>query len=386
MISNRVALILSDINAFRLIPGIRRVASSGRDYWMVDISRPINEIKRLIQQWKPQGLIIEWMPFVTEHLLDIGIPSVVTVGEAENLELPSVDVDDQRVGMLAASHLLGLSLNRFAFLGDSTDYSRQRERAFRHRIESKGYECHSFFLTSHTVRKYIEHWHESHPGLIQWIKDLPKPIGIFAAHDPSGRLLAESCRSVSIRIPEEVAIIGANNDHHVCGMTYPALSSIEIPWETIGYETALLMEKYLENPDSVPNTPLLVSPTRVVPRRSSDFLSVSNPTLARALEYIHEHACNGIRVVDVVDNIHVSRRSLEREFRSVLGRSMHDEIIHTRIDRAKELLGRADLSIDQISEYCGFGRNERFTVNFRSWEQCTPRDFRKRLRSSNSTA
>ena len=380
MASDRVALILSEINAFRLIPGIHRVAASGRDYWMVDISRPINVIKRLINQWKPQGLIIEWTPFVTEHLLELGIPSIVTVGEPDNLEIPSVDVDDHRVGTLAASHLLGLSLHQFAFLGDSTDYSRQREQAFRARIESQGFECFTYFLASNKVRKYIEHWHESDTELVQWLRNLPKPIGIFAAHDPSGRMLAESCRAESIRIPDEVAIIGANNDHHVCGMTYPPLSSIEIPWEIIGYNTALRMEKYLEDPDSVPNTPLLIPPSRVVPRRSSDFLSVSDPVLASALAYIHEYACSGIRVVDVVDNLHVSRRYLEREFRSVLGRSIHDEIIQTRVNHAKELLARPDLSIDQISEYCGFGRNERFTVNFRKLEQCTPRDFRKHLR------
>lgn len=379
MTSNRVALILSDINSYRLIPGIHRVASQGRDYWMVDISRPINEIKKLIHQWKPQGLIIEWMPFVTEHLLDLGLPSIVAIGDPEGLALPCVDVDDSRVGDLAASHLLGLSLKQFAFLGELTDYSRQREQAFRARIESEGYECHSYFRAFHTARKYIEHWHESETGLIRWIHELPKPIGIFAAHDPSGRLLAESCRSESIRIPEEVAIIGANNDHHVCGMTYPPLSSIEIPWDTIGYETAQLMERYLEDPGSVPHQPLLVPPTRVVPRRSSDFLSVSNPTLARALGYINEHACNGIRVIDMVNDLNVSRRSLEREFKKILDRTIHDEIIRTRIDRAKELLARADLSVDQIAEYCGFGRNERFTINFKKWENCTPRDYRKSL-------
>ena len=129
MISNRVALILSDINSYRLIPGIHRVASTGRDYWMVDFNRPISEIKSLIQQWKPMGLILESQPFVTEQLLKLGLPSVVTVGEADELNVPSVDVDDARVGELAASHLMGLDLHQFAFLGESTEYSRQREAA-----------------------------------------------------------------------------------------------------------------------------------------------------------------------------------------------------------------------------------------------------------------
>ena len=230
------------------------------------------------------------------------------------------------------------------------------------------------------VRKYIEHWHEAEVELVDWLKALPKPIGIFAAHDPSGRLLAETCRSESIRIPEEVAIVGANNDNHVCGMTYPPLSSIEIPWDHIGYETALLMERLMEDPASVSNEPVLIPPTRVVPRRSSDFLSVANPMLARALEYIHEHACNGINAKELVDQLRIPRRTLERTFRKILGRSIHEEIIRTRLDHAKELLARPDLSIDQVAEYSGFGRNERFSVNFRQWEGTTPREYRQRLR------
>jgi len=381
MTSKRVALILSDINSYRLIPGIHRVASTGRDYWMVDFNRPIAEIKNLIREWKPTGLILEWQPFITEQLLKLNIPSIVTIGEAEGLNVPCVDVDDARVGELAASHLMGLGLNQFAFLGETTDYSRQREAAFRKRIEAVGYESHSYFQTIGTVRKYIEHWHEAEADLLAWLHALPKPIGIFAAHDPSGRLLAETCRSLSIRIPEEVAIVGANNDTHVCGMTYPPLSSIEIPWDHIGYETALQMERLLENPSTITNEPLLIPPTRVVPRRSSDFLSVSNPTLARALEFIHEHAISGINVNDLVTQLRCPRRTLERTFREVLGRSIHEEIMRTRLDHAKELLARADLSIDQVAEYSGFGRNERFSVNFRKWEHITPREFRQRLRN-----
>ena len=380
MTSKRVALILSDINSYRLIPGIHRVASTGRDYWMVDFNRPIGEIKQLIREWKPMGLIMEWQPFITEQLLQLGLPSIVTIGEAEGLSVPSVDVDDARVGELAASHLLGLGLHQFGFLGENTDYSRQREDAFRVKVEASGHECHSFFQHIGTVRKYIEHWHEAEAELVAWLKELPKPIGIFAAHDPSGRLLAETCRSHSIRIPEEVAIVGANNDNHVCGMTYPPLSSIEIPWDHIGYETALQMERLLEDPTSVTNEPLLIAPTRVVPRRSSDFLSVSNPTLARALEYIHEYAISGLNVKDLVEQLRCPRRTLERTFREVLGRSVHEEIMRTRLDYAKELLARADLSIDQVAEHSGFGRNERFSVNFRKWEHMTPRDYRKRLR------
>lgn len=381
MTSKRVALILSDINSYRLIPGIHRVASSGRDYWMADFNRPIGEIKSLIRQWKPAGLILEWQPFTTEQLLKIGLPSVVTVGEAEGLAVPSVDVDDARVGQLAASHLLGLGLHQFAFLGETTDYGRQREQAFRAKVENSGYECFTYFQRTSLVRKYIEHWHEAEAELVSWLQSLPKPIGIFAAHDPSGRLLAETCRALSIRIPEQVAIVGANNDTHVCGMTYPPLSSIEIPWDQIGYESAMLMERLLANPASVEQEPLLVAPTRVVPRRSSDFLSVANPMLARALEFIHEHATTGLNVKDLVQQLRVPRRTLERTFREVLGRSIHEEIMRTRLDAAKEMLARADLSIDQIAEYSGFGRNERFSVNFRKWEGMTPRHYRKRLRS-----
>ncbi len=382
MQSQRVALLLSDINAFRLIPGIHRFAGWGRDYWMVDITRPLEELKELLRRWKPAGIIVEWLPNVTEEIVSVGIPSVVTVGDVQNLNVPSLDVDDRRVGELAAVHLLGLSLESFAFIGEPTHYGRQREEAFRERILKEGYDCESLFRRPTIARKYIEHWHEVRPELVQWLKNLPKPVGVFAAHDPMGRLVAETCRLEGIRIPEEVAIIGANNDPHICGLTYPPLSSIEIPWEDIGYETARTMENCLRDPQQPDLEPVLVSPTQVVPRRSSDFLSVSSPEVARALEFIHENTNSRMSVNDVVRESGTSRRNLEREFRRIKDTTILGEITRVRIDRSKPLLRRMDMSIEQVAEVCGFGRHERFTTNFRKWEGCTPRDYRKRFRVS----
>jgi len=375
---NRVALVLSDINAFRLIPGIHRMASRGRDYWMMDIHRPVQEVKALLQKWNPAGVIVEWLPEVTESILALNIPSIVTIGDPDHLTVPAIDVDDRRVGELAAGHLLGLSLSEFAFVGEPTHYGKQREAAFRARLKADGYNCHSLFRKPTIARKYIEHWHESRPDLVEWIRALPKPVGIFAAHDPVGRLVAETCRLESIRIPEEVAIIGANNDHHVCGLTYPPLSSIEIPWEEIGFESARQMEHYLETSNPLKKDPLLIAPLRVVPRRSSDYLSISQPEVARALEFIYEHAQSRIQVSDVVAASGVSRRHLERSFRQFLKCSILDSLTRVRVDLSKPLLRRLDLSIEQVAEYCGFGRNERFTIQFKKWVHCTPRDYRKR--------
>ena len=383
MKSNRVALVLSEINTYRLIPGIHRIAALGRDYWLIDIYRPLDELKQLLKQWKPVGLILEWMPEVSPELLDLGIPTVVSVKNMEPGGPPSVDVDDDRVGQLAAHHLIGLDLRHFAFLGEPMPYAHERCEAFSRTLREHGFDCEVYFEPPRAHRKYIEHWHESDSRLIRWLKALPKPVGIFAAHDPSGRLLAECCHQIGILIPDQVAIIGANNDHHVCGMTYPPLSSIEIPWDMIGYESAKLMEEILRDKSSsrLSRPPLLIPPTRVVSRRSSDFLSVSSPVLSRALEYIRENATEGITVKDVIDTLHVSRRSLEREIRQMLNRSLHEEIIRQRIEHAKRLLAHQDIPIDEVAELSGFSRVERLSVNFRKLEQCTPSAFRRMSRT-----
>ncbi|HUG11173.1 MAG TPA: helix-turn-helix domain-containing protein [Opitutaceae bacterium] len=200
---------------------------------------------------------------------------------------------------------------------------------------------------------------------------------LFAVHDPVGRIAAEVCRDNDIHVPEQVAIVAADNDELIGGLTHPPLSSVRISWAKIGFETARIMEEMLAT-RAVPAVPLLVPPEGVAARLSSDLLAVDSPRLQAALRTIREQACDGQTVKELLSKIPISRRTLEEQFQKHLHRSPRDEIIRVRLLQARGLLGGTDLSMALIAERCGFGNAERFSVVFHQVEGCTPSSYRKR--------
>lgn len=379
-VDRRVALVLSAINVRRLLPGMRPFVELGRSYWVVDIYRPVEDLRRLLCEWQPAGIIVEWISPVTEALVELGFPTVVAPRDWPRPGIASVDVDDSRIGRLVFEYFRGRGYSSFAFIGNQSPYSRQRHDAYCSIATSRGIEVQSIEIPSEENRQYIEHWHESAEEMAEWACSLPKPVGVFASHDPLGRALAECCRNAGLRIPDDVAIVGVNNDELVCNMTHPALSSVEIPWERIGFEAARQMEKMIEDAPTLDRKPVLIEPGNIVTRRSSEYVATESIPLRRAIEHIRAHACSGLRVVDLARELRLDRRRLERAFRREIGRSPRNEIIRHRVLRASQLLRETDLSMSLIAERSGFSSAALFAVNFKNETGETPSAHRRKSR------
>jgi LacI family transcriptional regulator len=197
----------------------------------------------------------------------------------------------------------------------------------------------------------------------RWIRDLPKPIGLLACDDDRGREVMEACRAAGAQVPEDVAVMGVDNDELLCDLSDPPLSSVAFDTERAGYEAAALLGGLMLGRIREPRR-ILVEPMYVVARRSTDVLALDDRAVAAALRFIHDTAGRPIGVGEVIRQVPLSRRTLELRFRRVVGRSIHEEIQRVRLERARQLVAETDLSIGMIAENCGFAGAGHLTRSF----------------------
>jgi LacI family transcriptional regulator len=382
-----IAIVLDPTAARRLVPGMFAYFKPGKMFWLIDALRPHPEILRDLARWQIDGIIMRVHPDLNRELLTLGKPTVICGGNRIKSMVASVSSDGRQVGALAAKHLIDLGLRNFAFFGIEAPFSEQRQHGFVKTLEAGGFTASIHIHQRRGWEHYMELVHVADAGLTKWLKRLPKPFGIFAAHDPLGWHLSQVCRAASIAVPEEAAIISANNDELVCSLAAPPLTSVAVPWPRVGAEVALEMDRLLEAALTGPRKStqgrlIHVPPVGVVTRQSTDMLAVDNQMLGRALHFIREHAGEPMGVEDILKHVPVSRRKLEIDFQRHLQRSPKEEITRVRIERAKLLLAQTDLPIPVVAERCGYNYPERFTVAFRQQMKVTPMAFRKNFRVS----
>ncbi len=378
----RIALLLTPVNLRRFTPGLVPFVSSNFDFLQIDPHRSITEILGILKNSKVDGLVTEYLPGINEHLMKLNIPTIVCPNDYNDVgakSLTYIDVNDIKVGEMAAEHFHNLGFKNFAFLGNDSFYSRRRENGYTHFLKQKSIVPNTFKVKFKKTVQYTEYWIEEDKGFIQWIKDLPRPCAILVAHDPLGRHLAQNCLQNEIEVPEEISILGVNNDDLVSSLANPPLSSIMIPWDKIGFEIGRNMEKLLAGQKLAGQT-ILIDPTNIITRRSSDVTAVSDPIIPKALAFIRDNITTGINVSDVVEHVHVNRRTLEKSFRTHLNRSPREEIVRIRINTAKELLTTTDLAMPEIAERSGFSNAERLSIVFKQVAGVPPMTYRNKQR------
>ena len=205
---------------------------------------------------------------------------------------------------------------------------------------------------------------------------MPKPIGIFACNDDRGQLILEVCKMINLKVPEDVSVIGVDNDPMICDIGDPPLTSIALNVEPAGYEAAKLMDDLIKNTKTSGNQ-ILVSPSHIVQRQSSDILAVNDPEVAKAMHFIKKSAKNKLLVKDVVKITGLSRRTLERRFKKTIHRSIYSEIQRVRIELISELLIETDLPIYQITSRFNFTDIEHISRYFKIEKGIGLREFRK---------
>jgi LacI family transcriptional regulator len=298
-------------------------------------------------------------------------------GGADPNACPVVAIDDIMAGEQAANHLLDCKFENFAFYGNRYyKVSEDRIEGFRRTLADRGHTMSLCPLDTPTISERVSHTYR--PALIEWLRSLPKPVGIMAFDDTHADFIAEACMEAGIIVPDQVAIVGVNNDDLLCDSAWPPLSSIEADYTRVGYMAARLMDLMLSGQKLAPSERRVLLPALgVVQRQSTTTLAVKDENLADAVRYIREHACDPCSVGDVLRVIPVGRRWLERQFVTQLGRTPHEEIARVRIETAQRLLQRPELALQDIAYRCGFSELKTFYEAFRKGTGTTPANYRR---------
>jgi len=278
---------------------------------------------------------------------------------------------------MAAEHFLERGLRHFGFVGHLEQLvSNEREAAFRSAIEAAGFTLAAYHDRKSRAFDPVGRRWPLDRGVQRWLRDLPKPVGILAQTDLFGVQLAEACRQARLRVPEDVAILGVDNDDLYCELSRPALSSIVLPTQRIGYEAAALLERLLAG-HKPPAEPLLLRPLGVATRRSTETLAIDDADVVAAVRLIRENAHLPLRAADVLKQTPVGRRTLQRRFRRWLGRGLSAEIRRVHVERAKRLLSETELPIKIVAEQSGFTDFRHMAVVFRQELGLSPTAFRR---------
>ncbi|HET6251568.1 MAG TPA: DNA-binding transcriptional regulator [Tepidisphaeraceae bacterium] len=336
-----------------------------------------------LARWKGDGIIARIEnPRIAASVVASGLP-VVDVSAANLVPtIPWVETDDTLIARAAAAHLLERGFRNFAFCGNEQfNWSQWRCTEFQRTVAERGFACHTLNTPVQPVapRPLEEEWVAYMQRLASWIGALPKPVGIMACFDRMGQHILEACAASGMAVPDEVAVVGVDNDELLCELADPPLSSVAPDGHRTGFEAARLLDQMMAGQRVEPRG-YRIEPLGVVIRTSSDVLAVDDPAVSDAARYIRKHACEGITVDDVVAALAVSRRMLESRFKTLIGRTLHDEIDRVQLERASELLRDTDLPLQQVAVRAGYRHAEYFCVVFKKKTGQRPSEYRQRCR------
>lgn len=315
-------------------------------------------------------------PRLAAAIRRLKVAAVDLTDRSGNLKMPRILSDHEGIGRLGAEHLLDRSFTQFAFCGyEGEAWSESRLKGFQATLQERGFDC-EIFRSIWTGHKALE-WDREEQQVGRWLKSLPRPLGIMACNDQRGQQVLESCRRVGLRVPEEIAVVGVDNDRVFCRLCDPPLSSVVPDARHVGYLAAATLDRMMSG-ESVAPVDYLVPPLRVVARSSSDTLAVKDRELQQALRLIQERACQGLTVPQLLRSVAVSRSLLERRFRDQLGRTPHAQIRRVQMERVFELLTETDLPLKQIAALSGFSHLEYLSYYFKKAQGMTLGEYRKR--------
>lgn len=372
----RIALIVSDVFVRRLTPALAGFVRRRVDFRIVDIYRPARELMDCVAELSPIGIITESLPRLTDRILDLGLPTVIADTDVAMPGAVSLDVDDHAVGLEAARFFRAAGYRHFACVYNRAPYGVQRREGFRKGVAGVAESLDERLQVERKARYYMESWNEPTGYLRRWLRGLPKPVAVFAVHDPLGRLVAEAALEEGLRVPDEVAVLGANDDELVCVLNHPPLSSVAIPWHRIG-ELAGEWVLALAGGKKAPDSACLVSPGPVAVRQSTSPLAVDDVDLRRVMEYLRAHYRDPISIGGVCHALRLNRRAVERKFAAHLRETPWQCLTRMRVEAAKALLIDTRISVTMVAEHCGFPDPERFSVIFRRTCGMSPLRFRK---------
>lgn len=374
-----VALLVETSNAYArgLLQGIVQYVREQHTPWSMHLfeqgrgDRP----PPWLAKWQGDGIIarIENRD-IARVVRKTGLP-IVDVSAARTMtDVPCVETNDKAIAAMAAEHLLERGFRHFGFCGETPfKWSQWRRDYFCEYLAERGFSC-AVYESARTDG--VGTSDREQQQLMDWVQQLPKPIGIMACYDIKAQQLLDACRVLGAAVPEEIAVIGVDNDELLCNLSFPPLSSVQPDTLRTGYEAAACLDRMMAGEEVPPDT-ILLDPLGVVTRQSTDVLAIEDRNVAAAVRYIREHAYDGINVSDVLRQVPLSRRALEKRFQDLIGRTPHEEIVRLRIERVKQLLAETDLGLELIAERSGFSYVEYLSVAFKRAVGQSPRAYRQ---------
>ncbi len=331
-----------------------------------------------LQGWGGDGVIarIE-TDAIGSQLKRCGVP-IVDLSAARHIKgIPWADTEDRAISRLAVEHFTERGFRNLAYCGDAGfQWSSKRSLHFRRYADSAG--C--FFCEHQSVARYDRAYNAvvEKRRIMDWITRLPRPVAIMGCYDFKAQEVLDACRQLKIAVPTEVAVLGVDNDHLICELSEPTLSSVIPDTKRTGYEAAALLDRMMSGEVVATNQPLITQPLGIHLRESTDTLAIDDEEIAWALQFIRRRASANIRVTDVLKHVKLSRRAFEHRFKKWVGHTPHEEIQRVRMNRAKELLRDTELTVQQISDKLGFEHAEYLGAAFKREVGVAPGEYRKR--------
>jgi len=375
---HRVVIALTPAIHFvrEVIAGVSQYANE-QGGWVIRLAPLEAPDQPWINRWQADGVILQKRFHSSPPLGDLGCP-VVSVTECDDPDVAVVGVSNLELGRTAAEHLLDLGLKQILYVGAETlTCDPGRREGVRRIVAHHHATCHIFDGFGPVVRDTGMAWSDQHDRLAKFLKQLPKPLGVVAYSDWVAVHVLEVCHRIGIRVPDDLAIVGIDNDEVFCEAAHPRLSSVQHPGREIGYTAAKVLAQCMTG-KAMPFTPTLLPIGGIAVRDSSDYITMDCPHVRRAMRYIRQHVHRPLPVQEVVDHVsELSRRHLERRFRETIGQSILHMIHRSRMDRARHLISSTTLSMEQIANQTGFGSASRMASVFKRHSDQPPSAYRR---------
>lgn len=313
---------------------------------------------------------------VVENLSNWKFPVIFAQHNRESYTpFPAIITDSAAIGSMAADHFLDRGFQNFAFCGlDEFVWSRLRARYFVERLERAGFHANVYRQPKARAKRV---WKSEQNLIAEWLESLPKPVALLCCNDDRALQVIEACKLADLYVPDQVAVLGVDNDILICDLADPPISSIALDTETAGHEAARLLDGLMKG-EPMTGQQIPVRPTHIVTRMSTDILAVTDTDVAAAVRFIRRHPNRMIQVDDVVEATNVSRRVLEKRFKGILRRSVYQEIRRVRVNYIIGLLVGTDMSITEIAVKSGFDGVEHISRYFRKETGTSLREYRKK--------
>ncbi|MDO5554113.1 MAG: DNA-binding transcriptional regulator [Planctomycetia bacterium] len=332
--------------------------------------------------WNADGIISRtYHKSMHRILLESKLPLVELFGSPYTGIDNEVAIDEASLAVMIVDHFLERGLRRFAYYCmEDAPFFHERRRCLLNYLEKKGYGCEICPTSWRDSDYFFPQWHEKYRKQVtKWLRELPKPIALYAAIDNHAQIILNICREEKIQIPQDISVVSVGNDEWLCRLYRPTISSVDASGYTIGYTAAQLLQAKMEK-RPVPKQKINIPCSFLAVRQSSDFYSIGDPDTEKALLYIRENACSRLTVSEVADHLNLSERSLYRGFKKFLNRTPQSEILRIQMETAKQFLRETTLPIVSIAHRTGFSTPEYFVRAFRRECKVTPNVYRQRCR------